>query len=626
MTQDPTPVHDQALRDTIIVESPLPGGVDAFVRWLFTLPRAVQIGAIVLGLLAAAAVVVLLWMRRGPIVVWLRTRSRGWKIGLAATAAVALAFVAGFGAVAWHYTQHSNGFCVSCHVMTNAYQRFQASEHSKLECHDCHQQPIAASVRQVVVWIAERPQDIPEHGKLPNRVCARCHIQDRPGSPDSTWQRIVATAGHRVHLNSDSAVLKDVQCVKCHGVEVHKFVPVNQTCGQEGCHEDVRIKLGKMAAQTQMHCVGCHQFTRQVSESHPVDSSRQALVPAGGECFACHEMRERMPGFDPLKDPHRGRCGICHNPHEQTTPAAAFATCGEAACHARADTASPFHRGISAHALESCGSCHRAHDWKASGASCTSCHSDIFSDRPRRARRSASAAPAPAPAPAAAAPRLLLASVVRHGPPAPAQGAAAAPRADSTPLSHRRHREVPCTRCHTSERRHGELTVRTVGDCRSCHHTGESKAGCASCHQASELASQYRVTAPVAVRSAARPKERALPFRHPDHRAVRCARCHTEPVTLAAAGGAECASCHREHHAPTSDCRSCHGTGREVHQRVAHQGCAGSSCHTDAQTLALQPTRNVCLGCHQDKVEHFRGRECARCHQVRWSPGAEAKG
>ena len=116
--------------------------------------------------------------------------------------------------------------------MTNAYSRFQHSEHNKLQCHDCHQQSLYASMRQLVLWVAEKPQAIPPHAKVPNNVCGNCHIRG-PGQ-DSVWKEISATAGHRVHFTSDSAVLKNLQCTKCHGLEVHHFVPVDSSCGQCG--------------------------------------------------------------------------------------------------------------------------------------------------------------------------------------------------------------------------------------------------------------------------------------------------------------------------------------------------------------------------------------------------------
>ncbi|HEX9705747.1 MAG TPA: hypothetical protein VGA20_10915, partial [Gemmatimonadales bacterium] len=66
------------------VESPLPGGVAAVVRFLFNLPAWLQIAGFILGVLAALALVWFLWRRRQRIVPWVATRPRNAKIGLAA--------------------------------------------------------------------------------------------------------------------------------------------------------------------------------------------------------------------------------------------------------------------------------------------------------------------------------------------------------------------------------------------------------------------------------------------------------------------------------------------------------------------------------------------------------------
>ncbi|MCA9722291.1 MAG: hypothetical protein KC489_07795, partial [Gemmatimonadetes bacterium] len=91
------------------------------------------------------------------------------------------------------------------------------------------------------------------------------------------WERIATTAGHRTHLESDSTALKDVQCVTCHGAEVHAFLPASQTCGQSGCHENLKITLGKMAEQTTWHCNTCHQFTAEVPLLATRDSAAGTL-------------------------------------------------------------------------------------------------------------------------------------------------------------------------------------------------------------------------------------------------------------------------------------------------------------------------------------------------------------
>src|SRR6266540_1029804 len=304
------------------VEFPLPGGVATVVRFLFGLPSWFQIALLVLGLTAAVVVLLFLWRRRAGMRQWLVTRRRDVKIGLAAAAAVVLGVV-GFGTAGWNYMQHDNGFCTGCHVMGPAYQRFVQSEHDSLSCHDCHQQSLFASMRQLYLWVAERPQEIGPHAKVATQVCARCHVT---GSGRETWQRIASTAGHRTHLESDSAALKNIQCVTCHGLEVHRFAPVDSTCAQAGCHVSTAITMGRMRGQTSLHCATCHRFTREVPALFPAESARGRLVPGVTECFSCHQMRVLLTEFDPARDPHAGTCGVCHNPHKQERPRDAAAT------------------------------------------------------------------------------------------------------------------------------------------------------------------------------------------------------------------------------------------------------------------------------------------------------------
>src|SRR5579884_4177005 len=153
------------LQQPTVGPSPLPGGVAAVVRFLFNLPPWIQIAGAAAGLVAATAVVAALWRRRAAIRHWLAVRRRGVKIGLA-----------GAGVAGWNYMQHDNGFCTGCHVMGPAYERFTRSEHDSLSCHDCHQQSLFASMRQLYLWVAERPQRIGPHAKVPSEVCARCHV------------------------------------------------------------------------------------------------------------------------------------------------------------------------------------------------------------------------------------------------------------------------------------------------------------------------------------------------------------------------------------------------------------------------------------------------------------------
>jgi hypothetical protein len=229
-------------------------------------------------------------------------------------------------------------------------------------------------MKELYIQVTERPQKIPDHRTVPNVICSECHIQR---DADSTWKRVSATAGHQVHLNPRSPVMSKVECTTCHGQEVHRFKPVSETCAQSGCHDDVRVELGKMADQTDMHCVACHEFTVKSTEGNPIDSSRAALRPGDEQCLGCHAMAERLGEFSPQNEPHGAMCGSCHNPHVQTTPEGAFQSCATSGCHTRSDTLTAMHRNLGRHRLQTCGACHGAHTWKADAVDCRSCHTGI---------------------------------------------------------------------------------------------------------------------------------------------------------------------------------------------------------------------------------------------------------
>src|SRR6266568_804341 len=94
------------LQQTAVGPPPLPGGVAAVLRFFFNLPQWFQIGGFFVGLAIAAWLLVFLWRRRFQIISWVKTRQRGVKVGLAATAAVVVLGTAGFGSISWNYMQH----------------------------------------------------------------------------------------------------------------------------------------------------------------------------------------------------------------------------------------------------------------------------------------------------------------------------------------------------------------------------------------------------------------------------------------------------------------------------------------------------------------------------------------
>ncbi len=631
--------------DTVVVESPLPGGVAQTVRFLLnTVPPWVQVGGFVLGVVVAAWVLRLLFVRRRRIRDWLETRSRGAKIGLAAASVAVIAAVGTMGAATWNYTQHSNDFCTGCHVMNPAVHRFasEGNKHAELSCHDCHQQPLIASARQLYLWVAERPAEIGEHAKVPDRVCEVCHVT----ADTAKWQRVAATAGHRVHLESDSSALKELQCVTCHGVEVHRFRPVAQTCGQSGCHEAAKTKivLGKMADQTVRHCTSCHGFTADVPALATTDSARGTLVPGKGECLGCHEMRQVLKDFNEGKDPHGGKCGTCHNPHTQKTTAAAIATCATAGCHSHWRD-EPFHVGASHRRIGAqCITCHAPHSAKVDASNCEGCHVSVRArgslrpplpfDTTSALRRSGTRPTTPPAEPSPGSGHSVLSGEILGGGPSadPEDDAtsgggeenlgrftgiqqALPPPAAADSFSHARHAKLACLVCHQTGTGHGRLTFEPPRGCAICHHQAPADTKCASCHRVETYGAPKLATLTVTVHGR-EPNPRPVDFLHAQHGTRSCVECHTTPVTLAPPRTV-CQDCHREHHATGPTCSGCHKLAepKAAHAtlEIAHQRC--DACHAATTVSRLTPTRSFCATCHVTKArDHYDRRECTVCH------------
>ncbi|HWP03333.1 MAG TPA: hypothetical protein VNL96_07745 [Gemmatimonadaceae bacterium] len=624
--------------DTTVVRSPLPGGPAAVARFLFsTVPQWVQIAGAIAAVVAAVAIVLYLWKHWSQIRGWIAARPTSWKAGLGAALLVVLSAAGLAGYKTWDFMMHDNSFCTGCHVMEEPFNRFTASEHKELLCHDCHRQGMLANARQLYEWVAERPDRIGPHAPVPNAICAECHVKQ---DADSAWERIASTAGHRVHLDPRSPAMSKVECVTCHGAEVHRFEAGDASCGQSGCHDGLRVELGKMAAQSPWHCATCHEFSAAVTDTMSRDSARAGLVPSDKQCLECHEMRQKMAAFRPEGEPHGGNCGLCHNPHTHTTPAGAFQSCATSQCHARADTLTPMHRGLREHRLENCGACHAAHSWKTGATDCRSCHTGVADQavRPRRLP------PRSSEEESAALPWRLLRSTERtsgsrgltlvpavwhgYGMRIPDGGYAAGrfrwrrqptteAASDTARFRHAEHASLSCTSCHSTTMAHGALLPQ-ARDCQGCHHAGDALGReCTRCHSASELAPARTVSVVLAMAVWRDTRTRSLPFAHERHGRPTCSECHAAGRDRAVTKS--CASCHQEHHGNASDCTACHGDSRALHDRDLHSsGCTAAGCHSSERSAAVSPSRAVCLACHAEQREHKASKECGQCHMVAW--------
>ena len=627
--------------DSVVVRSPLPDRLVPIVQWIFQKPGWLMAGGIVVGALVALALVIVVWRRRGAIGAWLVTRDRGAKIAMVGAVGAILLLAVGTGLKAYDYMMHDNDFCSGCHIFVPSGQVFVRPDtgtyllvnklegkHDSLSCHSCHPFELKAQSKELFYWIIERPDRIPPHAKVPRQVCEGCHVQ---GDAKKTWARIASTAGHRTHLESDSSALKDIACLTCHARTAHRFQPADTTCAQKGCHltDDVRIRLGRMAArfqpanlhplpnEEQLYCNSCHQFTAE-AQFVSLDSASGILTPGSRQCFGCHEMRQLLTRFDPAKDPHRGSCGMCHNPHTDVKPADAMKSCADAQCHADWREV-PFHVGAAHRGVaRRCETCHLPHAARVDASDCTGCHESV--------RKGGSKLKPPLPFDTTK----VLQQTIRLVEPGRSRGRGAAPPPDdpvetsiaptaaspTDTFSHNEHRRLTCITCHTTTSPTRRLTFEPPRGCQICHHQTPASSRCATCHEPSELSQPAPVTVAVAVpRQPSR--SRQVRFEHDEHADLACVKCHTTSVSLVPElPVTQCTACHVDHHAARIDCATCHRTEHIFKAHAppidAHQAC--NQCHTERTVAALEPTRSLCLACHGSEVDHYTQQECTVCH------------
>jgi hypothetical protein len=625
--------------DSVVVDSPLPDPLVPIVQWIFQKPGWVMIGGIVLAGAVALAALFLAWRHRLQIRDWLVTRERGVKLALVGTLGAILLLMVGTGVKAYDYMMHDNDFCRGCHIFvpsgqllvrpdTGTYLLVNRLEgkHDTLTCHACHPFEIRTQTKELIAWMTDRPEQIPPHGKVPREICEECHVT---GPAKDTWRRIATTAGHRTHFESDSAALKDVECLTCHARSAHRFQPADSTCAQQGCHftDSIRIRLGRMSArfdpgqplpnEEMLYCNSCHQFTADAQFLAP-DSATGLLRPASQQCFGCHEMRTLLASFDPAKDPHSGSCGMCHNPHTDVRPDEALTSCADAQCHSSWRDV-PFHVGDAHRKVgQRCETCHLPHSARVDASDCVGCHRMVREDKSLRL--------AP-PLPFDTTRALQRSSSLVE--PGRARGQGDRPPDDEPPgrptdvstsssdtFPHKRHSRLACLTCHNLGSKGGRLTFEVPRGCQICHHQRPARSDCSTCHQSEELTPPWPVSVRVAVPRHL-PRLRDVAFEHGLHDKVECTECHTLPVSLAPADSVRtCASCHADHHAEGRDCASCHRTDAisAPHEQPVepHQAC--DACHTSTTVATLVPVRSFCLTCHSDEVDHYTPKECTTCH------------
>ncbi len=326
--------------DSVVVKSPLPDPLIPVVQWIFQRPGWVMAGGIVLGAIVTLAVLVFAWRWRRAIWTWLVTRERGVKLAMAGAVGTVLLLMVGTSVKAYDYMMHDNDFCAGCHIFVPSGQLFvrpdtgayllvnkQEGKHDTLSCHACHPFEIRNQTKTLLNWMVARPDKIPPHAKVPRQVCEECHVT---GPAKDKWKRITTTAGHRTHLDSDSAPLK---ARSQPGSRLRPPRPFDTTRAlqQSSSREPPRglIVPGRARGQGAAPPEEDPPQSRTDVSASPSDTfphkchSRLA-------CLTCHDLRSK--GRPLTFEAPRG-CQICH--HQR--PAASKCS----ACHQESELADP---------------------------------------------------------------------------------------------------------------------------------------------------------------------------------------------------------------------------------------------------------------------------------------------
>lgn len=280
----------------------------------------------------------------------------------------------------YDFTQNNPKFCVGCHLMQPAYDTWAASEHTGINCHECHHLTIPEQNQLLISFVLRRPNSVPDrHGTtiVGSKYCNQCHTEGKA-------KRINRSLFHAKHV-----FMEQLECAQCHGEVkadksgLHRFHPTEKFCLK--CHQGKAVHGVGMGG---IACLNCH-----------TDRTKD-LRPGRKKCLFCHgadesvrkeliqdgtiDVKVFMPEPAVIKkatkiqlgekSPMQFFCYECHKPH---TPGKVRPRTGDCmACHASV-------RNVGKHKAHlnmdmECKKCHTPHLWKVTEAVakkvCAECH------------------------------------------------------------------------------------------------------------------------------------------------------------------------------------------------------------------------------------------------------------
>jgi len=166
----------------------------------------------------------------------------------------------------WDYKENNAKFCVTCHLMNDAFDKWAASSHKDVNCHECHHLSLIEQNMLLVSLVLHNPQEVPErHGKVivPAKFCTKCHVDTHEKFPDAV--KVSNSPFHKKHFDAGK-----IECTKCHGYKLHVFLPEPKFC--VGCHP----KNEEVHGMPALACLNCH------------NDKSENLIPGRDACLLCH--------------------------------------------------------------------------------------------------------------------------------------------------------------------------------------------------------------------------------------------------------------------------------------------------------------------------------------------------
>ncbi|HVY62684.1 MAG TPA: cytochrome c3 family protein [Planctomycetota bacterium] len=227
---------------------------------------------------------------------------------IAALVAIPVAVFA--GVEQFHYIHTNPKFCMGCHLMEDAAEKWKHSAHKDVACQTCHRADLFEEARLGYGSYILRLQEVGPHAKVPKEICMECHV-----SKDPKWKQIASTPGHATHMAK-----RGLECLQCHVTKVHAFKADTEQCLR--CHGAGKVTMGK---HDELQCLACHDFLGK-------RDGGATEIPTAATCRQCHAPEKPKDGGEVAQAPapvpgglHAGKaapvwkghedCLGCHKPH-----------------------------------------------------------------------------------------------------------------------------------------------------------------------------------------------------------------------------------------------------------------------------------------------------------------------